>query len=683
MGIRRYKKDHLKELAPALAEVPAEAPHAPPDDPLKFWTRHEHPTFVNLSVFAEGDDGVPAGTRTSGKPRRAFTGRPALIGELAPALRVLMEYAAPRTVGQYLQALRDWWRLFDTVEKEAAKAGFVVAAVQRVEDIGELHRQRAFDDNMDRGAFGSVLAGVNIVRRTKGMRQLLWQRPDEKRRTRHLPPEWQVRQVRFALKHGWFATLDRWQAADELLAGRMPKDEEELRLLQNYQTFDAALARGDHPRPSASEIWDGMPSSTFASRGFSVADMLRGRYPDAEDIRYAFHLCLSSTGWNPSVLLSLDANTPFIETHPKDPTRYLLRGYKARSRSEQHTEGLYKSQGSAGVILQTLVRRTEPLRERLRYDLVEQESAYQQMLRDGAPLAELDAQRKVVAKTRVGVSSLWLYLTPSLDEIVWLDPQDSSYSRGVNQGDRANFLDGVVARLNLQRPAGQQLASLKAGDFRDAFAAYAYRISGGMVLYVMKALGHKSLRSTQVYLDNTLLNDQSIQLYRAFSNALWTEIKVHKRLDPTIIAKCSRDGDASDEQRERLATYRGLRRSRIGVGCKDPMNPPPHIAPRFQADGKAMCHVHRCMLCLEHAVIFPDSLPGLAKRLAELRAIRGRMSVVAFVESSFGEELENTELALGAFEARAVASEVREWEGRISDGRHRVVDLDGLQVLAA
>lgn len=682
MGIRRHKKDHLRELSPALAEVPTAVLHPAEEDALVFWTKHEHPTRVDLHVFADGEDGAPDGTRVLSKPAKPFTGRTVLIEELAPALRAMLEYAAPKTATQYLQALRDWWRLFDNVESDATKVGVSSEPVRVVNDIGELHRQRAFDDNMDRGSFGSVLAAINIVRKLKGMRKLLWQRPQPRPQHRVLPPEAQVREVRLALKHAWFATLDRWQIADELLEGRAPANDVERRLLMNYTAFGAARTRAAHPRPSAVEIWNGVSPTTFGNRGFSVPDMFRGHYPDAEDIRYAFHLCLASTGWNPSVLLALNTDSAFIEPHPKDPTRYLLRGYKARSRTEQQTEGLYKSQGSAGVILQKLIHRTLPLREQLRKDLREQEITYQSMVTEGATTTTLDAQRKLLIKLRTGVSSPWLYVTPSLDEIVWLDPHDSSYSRGVNQGDRTSFLDGLVARLNAHRPEELRLEPIKAGDFRDAFAAYAYRISGGMVLYVMKALGHKSLRSTQVYLDNTLLNNQSVQLYQTFSNALWTEIKVHKRLDPTLIAKCSRDGDVSAADRDRLARYRDLRRSRIGVGCKEPTRPPSRIAPNFRADGKAMCHVHRCMLCLENAVIFPDSLPGLTKRLAEIRAIQGRMSFVAFMESSFGEEMENLELALRGFDIEAVTTQVREWEGRIADGSHRVVDLDGLQVTA-
>lgn len=676
MSIRRYNKDHLKELAPALAVVPAAtlAASSPPEDPLKFWTRHEHPTHVNLTPFAEGN-GSPEGHQSMPTRGRPFSGRPELIEEMAPAIRAFLEYAAPRTVSQHLQALRTWWRLFDSVDRTTSATATQV--VRSVSDIGALHRQRAFDENMDRGSFGNVLATINIVRKAKGLRQLPWQRPAAKSRERHLPPEWQVRKVRIALKHAWFAASDRWQRADELLAGRVPGDEEEHRLLKNYKLFDEAVAKTAMPRPRSEDVRGAISKTTFNREGFSMADMLRGRYPDAEDIRGAFHLCLATTGWNAAVFLSLDADSAFIEPHPKDPTRYLLRGYKARSKSEQISEGLYKSQGSAGVVLLTLRQRTAPLRARLREELAEQELAMEKLLQEGASSSRLDEQRKVVARLRTGASSLWLYVTSASDKINWLDPHETTYSKFSQVPGAVTYLDAIISGINRRQPPDQQLASLKPGDFRDAFAAYAYQLSGGMVLYVMKALGHKSLRSTQRYLDNTLLNEESAQLYRTFSNALWTEIKFHKRLDPTIIAKCSRDGDAGPAHRERLATYRNLRRSRIGVGCKDPTNPPPHIAPSFKADGKAVCYVHRCMLCLEHAVIFPDSIPGLAKRLAELRAIRSRMSTVAFLESSFSEETENTELALGAFDPVSVAEQVTDWESRIKTGLHRIVEFDG------
>ena len=661
--------------------VPSAAQRGGTDEPLRFWTKHENPTLVDLTVFSDGDDSHATGGRFIG----GFTGRPELIQELAPALRNLMEYLAPRTVNQYQQGLRYWWRNFDFVELGASGgANPTLVRVQSVAHITELHRQHAFDTNMDRNAFGTFLTLVNVVRRSQGLRRLLWEKPEARDPIRHLPPEWQIREVRLALKHGWFAALDRWDQADELIAGRAPTTEEESRLARNYGLFAQVVKRTGHPRPPGPVLWGDNSPQTFGNRGFSAPDMFRGRYPDAEDIRYAFHLCLAATGWNPSVLLTLDASKPFIEPHPKDASRYLLHGYKARSKTEQLSEGLYKSQGSPGVILQTLMRRTELLRTQLRKQLREQTVIYETLLLKRVPSSALDEHQKLLLKLRTGVSSLWLYVTPSIDEIVWLDPNDASYSRGINQPDRkSTFLDGVVNGLNAHRTADSQLARLTAGDFRDALAAYAYRVSGGMILYVMKVLGHKNLSSTQKYLDNSLINDQSARLYQTFSNALWTEIKVFGRMDPTIIALCSRDGQAKPEQRARLVDYRNLKRSRIGVLCKNPTNPPRRIAPDFRANGKAMCHVQRCMLCLEHAVVFPDSLPGIAKRFAELEAIQREMSMTAFIESSFDEELVNTRIVLTGFNTAEVDLHVSDWSQRIRDGRHRLIDHDGIQRMTA
>lgn len=675
LGIRKYKKDHLKELAPTLVAIPAAVEQSNSEDPLRFWTKHSHPILVELSVFALGDQKT---IKRSGRFRGGFSGRPQLIAELAPVLKPLMEYLAPRSCKHYLQALRDWWHLLDGVEEVLRQTGTNFERVLSVSQITELHRQRAYDQNMDRCAFGNILTAINIVRKHRGLRQLHWQRPEEGTSIRHLPPEWQTRKLRIALKHGWFRTLRRWERADELIEDSAPSDSEEERLQRNYILFQKAIVLTGHPRPPASSLCGDMTSQIFSKRGYSVAEMLKGRYPDAEDIRYAFHLCLANTGWNAAVFLSLNANEPFIEPHPKDPTRYLLRGYKARARSEQMTEGMYKSKGSAGVILQTLMHRTEPLRAYLRKELSIESARLEQMMAEEESREVLDEQRKRVVKLSEGVSSVWLYVTSKNEEILWLDQHCGSYIRGLHDRDKSNFLDWVIGRINSQQPEDRQLSPIKASDFRDAFAAYAYRISGGMVLYVMKVLGHKSLQSTQRYLDNTLLNEQSVELYQTFSNSLWSEIKLHGRLDPTIIAHYSRHGITTPEHRERLNEYRDLSRSRIGVGCKDPAHPPKRIAPNFRPDGKAKCHVHRCMLCLEHAVVFPDSGPGLCKRLAELRFIQSRMSIIAFEESSFGEEMTNIEVALQIFDPAERDKNISEWEGRIQDGRHFVIDLDGL-----
>lgn len=680
MGIRKHNKDHQRELGPSLVKISKPLSALDTDEHLRFWTKHERPMLVELHIFASGDDGSSKKKRTP-DAHNGFSGRPTLINELAPALRELLEFSSPSTIGAYLQGLRDWWRLLDSVELPDDQEFIPLEPVRSVADFVRLHYQRALDDGMDRGSFGNILLAINITRQTKGLRKLLWKRPDGKPPSRKLPPEWQFRLVRIALKHAWFSILDRWERTSALLEGAVPVSEEEQRLLKNYELFRSVLTENQHPRPSAVTLYDGLSKTTFHNQGFRIPDMLKGFYPSAEDIRIALHLCLASTGWNAAVFLSLDANSPFIETHPKDPTRYILWGYKARGRSQQMSEGLYKTLGSAGVILLTLLERTKPLRAQLQRDLEKEESIYSGMHLTKANTAELDAQRKRVETLREGVSSVWLYVTSSTDEICWLKQKAGMYACITVNERKIRLLDHLISQINSRQPADRQVALMKPSDFRDAYAQYAYQISGGMILYVMKALGHRSLRSTEAYINNTLLNAEANWQYLTFSTSMWHEIKVNKHLDLTVLAKCSRDGNINEEDRQRLTTYRTLRRSRIDVGCRDPKNPPKRIAPRFQANGKDHCHVQRCMLCVEHAVLFPDSIRGICKRLVELRHIQSRMSTVAFIESSFDEEIKNTEQALEAFDQHEVDEHVAYWECRIKDGRHRIVDLDGLQTL--
>lgn len=407
--------------------------------------------------------------------------------------------------------------------------------------------------------------------------------------------------------------------------------------------------------------------------------MLCGSYPDGNDIRTAFHLCLATTGWNPAVLLSLDATQTFIEQHPKDPGRYILRGKKARAKgTEQLNEGLFKSQGSAGVVLQTLMARTTLLRESLNTDLHLCRTQLAQMTSATHTVADMKAMRTRITALEQGVRSPWLFFSNNHTEIQWLT--DDNFAKGSRRKSQKNttFLDELITAINLKQPKDKQLSRLMPSDLRDAYAAYHYHASGGSILYVMKVLGQRSVRSTQGYLHNTLLKEEHRKLFGTFSDALWSEMEAHGRVDPTILAQRSRYGGISSEQRKRLHDYRTMMRSRLGIACADPMNPPQHIDPHFKPDGKAKCHVQRCTLCLENAVLLPESLPGLCMRLAELRYHRSRMSVIAFQNSSFLEEMDNTELALRAFDTEESERLLEEWEGRIASGAHRVIEFDGL-----
>ncbi|USX25323.1 hypothetical protein NHH73_22370 [Oxalobacteraceae bacterium OTU3CINTB1] len=638
------------------------------NDPLLFWTLHETPVLVDLHQFA---DGVTSTYKMKTGPQMAIRGRPLLIFALAPIIRQLVEYYSTATISGYIATFRRWWRMFDEVERLSIVDGTPTMLVNTVSDINGVYRQMALDDGMDHRTFTGFVRVVEIWRIENDCPPLYWLAPEKKDPKRLLPPQWQIDEYRFALKHKWFSACRRWEKTDQLISGVAPIDNNEGWLLENYLWFQSAIDAAGQARPGPAYL----QTSTYAfkSRDLNAAVMLEGYYPSAEDIRVAFHLCLASTGWNPSVLLALDINDEFLVPHPKDPKRYLLYGYKARGDMEVITEGLFRSQGSAGVILQTLLHRTAGLRAQVQARLISLEKRYAKMQKVNVTARELNEIRQEIESLTHTVRSPWLYVNLNSSDVRHLNP--NNFGRDETGG---RFLRNIADEINTRQPDIKKIAYLKSGDFRDAFAGYAYRSSGGFILAVMKVLQHKQLRSTQRYLDNTVMNEESAQQYAGFSNAFFTEMITTGRVDPTIIAKLSRDHDITDKDRARLEQYRTLQRSRIGVGCKDPKNPPKRIAPNFKADGKRLCPTQRCTLCIENAVILSDSLPGLCKRLSELKHIKATVSVAVFETSSFAEELENTTSALTLFDKYDVETGINHWDAEIAANRHRVVDLEGI-----
>lgn len=680
MGIRsnnNTKNQLSRENSPSLTPVPVSAKVSALDEQLRFRTAHPtKPCLIDLQPFAVGQV-VPKKKNSNTIWRGAFSGRPELLCELTPAIIDKLSPLAEPTAVKYVQYLREWWRLFDNVESLAPELSRVTSVTQ----ITDLHRRCAVDQGMHQDKLNILLSLVNTTRISLGLRQLYWLLPEREKPKRHLPPQWQCELVRRTLKRHWFDVLDRWNLADELRkhGGPLVRKEaapsiyaEQARLVQNYQRFEIISTRLGIPRPSGDQLYDDLTFQTFNHRGYNVAEMLAGRYPDGNDIRTAFHLCLATTGWNPAVLLSLDVNKPFIEAHPRDDKRYVLRGIKERAGgTEQVSEGLFKTQGSAGVVLQTLIERTAPLRKQLEHEM---ELCRAELAQTANPSEELQQR---ITRLEQAIRSPWIY-APKWGEnpIAFLRDQDFSAVR--ENGTRVGYMTRLTNDINVHQPEDRQLSPMKAGDLRDAYAAYVYVSSGGSILAVMKALGHRRVDTTQIYLHNTLLQEEHRKLFGTFSTALWSEMLSNGRVDATILAKLTRDGEATSKQRERLKLYRTLMLSRIGVACKDPCNPPKHIAPDFEADGKSHCHVQRCTLCFEHAVILPESLDGLCKRLAELRHLRVRMGIGVFEESSYGQEISNTEIALLAFNERKVKEHFDMWTSRIELGEHRLMEFDGI-----
>ncbi len=673
MGIRNNNKNRLSPDATGKNSHGQEIPVATTSiqSPLIFWTKghtDNSSVLVNLTVFGTGE----SSRRASGRWAGPFSGRPQLILELAPIIASFLEYRSPSLVSTYIKSLREWWRVFDLVElRSSGSKKFIVSTVA---DIKFIHRQTAIDGGMATGVFGVFVRVANARLTADGLPQLHWIRPRTEPKPRHIPAPWQVDKIRLTLKARWFKTLDTWQRADRLTSGGNPSSEEEHRLIKNYRFLQDAAIAYDHPRPSFFDGENPIKARDFHSQELNLADMLAGFYPNAQSVRVAFHLCQLQSGWNAAVLLSLDVNDDLIEPHPKDPKRYILRGFKHRAKTHQISEGLFKTQGSPGGIISELIRRTEPLRNKLKNELNLLERRINELGFSNKSPETLHSLRLQTQKLRLGIASPWLFVTRHSQSIQWLN-EASAISSGKSGG--STFLEELVQDINQMQPEDMKIHRINGSDFRDAFAASVYSGSGGLALHVMKALGHRSLKSTQVYLDNNIINEQADKLYSKFSDSLWHEIKISKRVEPSVLAKWARDGQPSDDERLRLNSYRMLLRSRLDIGCKNPTQPPKTVAPNFTADGNTLCPVQRCTLC-EHAVVFPESIQGLAKRVAELRYIKSRMSIALFLNSSFDEELNNTEEILKFYDSEKADTEIEKWIDLISKNKHRAIEFDGL-----
>ncbi|MBB2777882.1 UNVERIFIED_ORG: hypothetical protein HNP28_003224 [Comamonas terrigena] len=583
MSIRTNKKDHREKIHKQLYLVPSKNPSN--GNHLKFWTSHpSRPCLVDLTKL---NDGVLVNSDGRFKP---FSGRPTLILQLAPAIREISLMLSPAGVESMIKHMRNWWRVFDHVEKNNAQ---VDAEIFGVENISEIHRQAAIDLNFVSPSFFSILRVINITRLSQGLRQLHWVTPKSVVVKRKLPPFENIKIIRNALKHKWYESLDRWERVEQLMAGSLPKSEEEASLIHNRKLLQLVALTTGKVWPSSADYGEvcGEHITGLYRKGLRINVAMKCIYPDPETIYSAFHLCLATTGWNPSTLIGLNVDDLFLEIHPKDESRYLLKGYKERAGSYQFSEGLLKSQSSVGYVLKTLITRTKPLREQLRSELQGLIEKLNSLKRSNSDLRDIDDLRKKIIDLEKGVRSPWLYVVSTTRGISWLT--DMKYGKIGNN----SFLDSVVSQINEKRNAKDKISSIVAGDFRDAYAAFVYKQSGGMILQVMRALGHKRPYTTQRYIDNSLLNEEGVKMYRNFSDSLWEEIRLTGRVDPSVIAKYCRDGDVTSDERERLNKYRDIKRSRLGIGCKSPHNPPRKYRLRlFQMEN--LCALRKGVHCV-------------------------------------------------------------------------------------
>ena len=679
MSLRDVNKDHLAEHIEepgrlTLVSSGAELPDY--QDPLKFWTLHsKENTFVDLTIFALGQN----------EPRRngggtwhgAFSGRPKLIHQLAPAIRTNLQGKAGRTTKEALISLREWWRVLDNVEKDAALAG---QPMDRVEDVrqltrvhflyasGQIHGMRALWPTK----VTMFTYWVNLTLRSMNAGQIHnWVVRKKAATQSRLPPEDQCTDLRIALKQEWYAVLKQWAVMDRVRADSFcPTTAEEEDLLKNWRWLQDAQRRTGKVLPTSVELRNGFDDKYFTAKtGFSLVTMRTILFPTRWDVDAAFHQCLVNTGWNPATLFSLDALADFLRDNEWEPARYLLIGSKARARGkEQIVDGLWKTRYGPGYIIKTLLDRTAPLRAQLQNRLAVERAAYERMLQEGAGAEDLTQQLISIQTLEEGCRSVWLYVD-CYGEINWRTQGRSGYKL---DGTLRPYLTVLLNRLNQIRVASGKAAipHVRPKDFRKMFALYVWRISGGNILDVMAALNHAWLKTTDDYLNQNILNEERDAAILMFLNLLFAQLG-DGRLDLTILAHQLRYGTVTPEMDQRLTEYRSLPRAWPGIACKDPRHPPAEI---HGTSLVPVCSGERCLLCKPNAVILPEALDFVSRRVEELLAYQSAVPITAF-QGVPADELANGLLVLRLFPSEAVENARTRWATAIESGQHRVPGL--------
>lgn len=653
------------------SRMPLFALEAPEEDEFWLVTTNKNPGSCDLTVLFTGE----VSRKTRGRWSGPFTGRPLLIRQLMPAIRELYGDQGMWSVRGLYMSLRAWWRLFDRMEAGEYVAGAAKApAVNSVAELTDAHLRFAMDNGITLHTYTHFAAVADASRRALKLKPLYWRGPDDHRRTPHLPTLAHVAAIRHFLKRRWFAVLDRWERADELLMGETPSSDKEADIQCSYLMFAHVVVDTGTPQPTYRQIAQSLKNTCGSQRGFVAGVMRRAAFPDRADVRTAFLLCQISTGWNVQTLLDFDVRRPDGMTpNPKDSTRYILRSFKERARADQFYVGMYKTQRSPGVVIQTLVERTAALRHVLQVKYAERKAQLACSTTGGRVL---EAERLAVRTLEQGLASPWLYVDEE-GQISWLDALNWT-----NANAEPSY-NSIVNLLNEKRPADDQIPTVDSRKMRSAFANFVYEATGGMVLAVMRELNHRHLSSTQRYLDSIGANWRSSRIYLTFANALWSTSTTTGLVDPTVIAAIVKWGRITPRERQRLEDYRRLAMSRIGVRCKNPTAPPPQVAPGFLANGKRVCTTHRCTLCIENAVITPESFDGLCMRWAELMFLKENIAPAVFNNTSFHEELLNTEAALMVFERPRTEERTIHWQTQISSGAHIPVTYELIEQGAA
>lgn len=624
---------------------------------------------VDLTEFAVGGTAEQLPSKVKHAWAGDFSGRPLFAMEIVELFRI--ERFEPEESQRMRHAFRTVFRFFDAVE---AKHGSQLACIA---DVTDAHGPMLMEwlAGKSSGRYQRAKGAVDALRRHRGLPSLFWpaRRLDNVSTSEPVDSE-AARHLFNALKHE-ARCIKRMFAEGKRLAatGRDPRtdmsvsregtapenrawmireltkqrllDKQELKNVGAYWRLIQGAPLGPSYAPPA-----------MGERGREgIVGALRWFYPSYQDTAIFLWLFLLGTGWNLSTALGLDVSKEdaWCQPHPHSAQFAVIHAFKARADRHQFTLSMTKPTWHPYQIVRYMIKCTKILRATAHHRLA--------LARKDYELAPSAAKSRKIAELEASVRSPWLYHTlRKTGEVSSFNYADSSHLGPIARA--VVNAHGLIERF----PSLKKIAT---SDARDAWIGFAYVQSGYHVLLTQLASQHSEIRTLRHYLRSKRYREFSEKQVRKVQNAVFAEISTGGVVDPTRLRLLVANGSITSEQEGRLQNLR--LRTRLGVGCLNPTNPPREVAPDHKAG--ALCRVQRCTGC-EHGVVFKESLRPLARACAELIQIKRSTPYAAWCGSSLEDELVSIEKTLESFDQAEVASVIQEWSQKLQSGEIKVHD---------
>jgi hypothetical protein len=381
-----------------------------------------------------------------------------------------------------------------------------------------------------------------------------------------------------------------------------------------------------------------------------IVGKLRWFHPSYQDTAVYLWLFMVGTGWNLATSLGIDISSDgeWFEPHPSNAEINIIHAFKRRADRHQFTPSLVKPEWHPFRIIKFMIDRTAALRETLKRELRDLENRF-----EISPSVKLKSE---IDHLVTSIRSPWLYHTINKVGRVSSFSHDDSHA--------LNEIARIVAEREGLLEEHPSLSKVSTSDTRDAWLGYAWIESNHDLLLTSLAAQHRSVSTTRDhYLNRRQFKKHSERSVRKIHSAVFSEIESKMAIDATRIRILVENGAITAEQEARLLDHR--KRTRVGMGCLKPTEPPAKIAPGHPAG--SLCGVQRCTGC-ENGIVFAESLTPLARAKVELEHIRGTMPLVSWIGSSFEKELQSITATLEQFPADAVAAAESHWAKRLRNG---------------